>query len=654
MDPETKTVSVVIPLGDRAPRLGIALQSLLTQGYPNLEIIVVDDGSNRVAVQTVAAIGDARVRTIRSAQPGRAAACNAGLARAGGDYVAFLAPADRYLPDKVALQVAYLEDHPDLGMVYTAATCVDALGNPSAGAPVGAATTTDEVYAEIGFRAPVQVAFSTVMVRRSVLAAVGGFDEALECFEDTDLWRRIAKAARVGAIAQATAEVCDQTDEDPDPIVVLGAYAAYAAKVEREDGDRDPLIRATGLRRLGEQAAAVLRARGRQVPFGDLLLHQAERQFDPKVSIIIPVYNGAKYLAEAIDSALAQTYSNIEIIVVNDGSTDAGASERVALAYGERIRYAAKPNGGVATALNRGVEEMTGDYFSWLSHDDLYLPDKVETQIKALLQMPDPRRCVLYSDYEVFTDDPAAGTPYILQHMAPEDFRYYITIANALHGCTLLVPRQAFAEHGGFNPALRTTQDYDLWFRMAETYAFVHQPVILVRARSHAEQGTLQMLELAMTECNALLQGFVEQLSEADVRQDASIPQAEGYFRLAGSLSDRGFKQAGRRAAQLGVQHLIQMDIDAGAGVLDQRAATEARAVELAIEAQRRLREIEQLKLEIARLSAVIADGELRRTGLQTQLENYCHELDVIYASRSWKVTGPLRYVNEQLARIRR
>ena len=97
----------------------------------------------------------------------------------------------------------------------------------------------------------------------------------------------------------------------------------------------------------------------------------------PLVSIIIPVYNGADYVAEAIDSALNQTYKNIEIIVVNDGSNDNGKTEKIVLSYGEKIRYFSKENGGVSSALNIGIANMKGEYFSWLSHDDMYLPSKI-------------------------------------------------------------------------------------------------------------------------------------------------------------------------------------------------------------------------------------------------------------------------------------
>ena len=113
----------------------------------------------------------------------------------------------------------------------------------------------------------------------------------------------------------------------------------------------------------------------------------------PKVSIIIPVYNGENYLAEAIESALAQSYDNLEVIVINDGSKD--NTEKIALSYGKKIKYFHKSNGGVSSALNLGIEKMTGDYFSWLSHDDLYYENKIDKQtldyyMHALLQIFHP------------------------------------------------------------------------------------------------------------------------------------------------------------------------------------------------------------------------------------------------------------------------
>ena len=92
----------------------------------------------------------------------------------------------------------------------------------------------------------------------------------------------------------------------------------------------------------------------------------------------------SNFLREAIDSALAQTYDNVEVVVVNDGSTDENATEEIAKSYGDKIQYYHKVNGGVASALNLGIEKMKGSYFSWLSHDDKYEKTKIEDQVNVL------------------------------------------------------------------------------------------------------------------------------------------------------------------------------------------------------------------------------------------------------------------------------
>lgn len=275
----------------------------------------------------------------------------------------------------------------------------------------------------------------------------------------------------------------------------------------------------------------------------------------PKVSIVIPVYNGADFLAEAIDSALAQTYKNFEIIVVNDGSNDDGATERIALGYGDKISYYAKANGGVASALNTAIGQMSGDFFSWLSHDDLYLPQKLEREMEAFLSQGDAKT-IVYSDFGVFTESPEKAVDVALRHIEPEQFRYWITIENALHGCTLLIPRAAFSAIGVFDESLRTTQDYDLWFRMAKEYRFVHIPEVLVKARNHAGQGSISMAGIALAECNALLTKFTSELTHAELANGSQCAYVVGYAHVTSSLWKRGFRKAARRSLRLTIENL--------------------------------------------------------------------------------------------------
>lgn len=279
---------------------------------------------------------------------------------------------------------------------------------------------------------------------------------------------------------------------------------------------------------------------------------------EPKVSIVIPVYNGADFLDEAIQSALGQTYRNIEVIVVNDGSDDAGATETVARGYGDAILYFQKANGGVASALNYAIGKMSGDYFSWLSHDDLYAKDKVESEVRALSKFADTERhrAVIYSDYAVFSSSLERATPVNLEGVPPENFRYWLTVKNALHGCTLLIPKQAFAETGPFDENLRTTQDFDLWFRMARRFSFRHIPNVLVYARSHAEQGTFKLADKVVAEGNALLSQFTRELTEQELLSSGRGSVSAAYADIAKSLWRRNFVPAARGASELAISSL--------------------------------------------------------------------------------------------------
>lgn len=210
---------------------------------------------------------------------------------------------------------------------------------------------------------------------------------------------------------------------------------------------------------------------------------------NPKVTIIIPAYNASRYLKEAIDSALAQTYPNIEVMVINDGSNDSGKTEKIAKSYGNRIRYFYKENGGVSTALNFGISKMEGSYFSWLSHDDKYYPDKIERQINYLKEndLMD-KKVILYSDYDLMDNHSRVFATSIKNHDELVEKPEYCLLRGSINGLSLLIPKKAFEECGVFNESLKCAQDYELWERMQQKYKFIHQEGILVTTRLHQEQ----------------------------------------------------------------------------------------------------------------------------------------------------------------------
>ncbi len=259
----------------------------------------------------------------------------------------------------------------------------------------------------------------------------------------------------------------------------------------------------------------------------------------PLVSIVIPVYNGADFMRQAIDSALAQTYPNVEVLVINDGSRDNGITETIARSYGKRIRYFSKHNGGVATALNLGISEMRGEYFSWLSHDDVYPPGKLQHQIDFLRNHPP--NTIVYGDFDMIDEKSRHISSVHLPTTPPAAFYFALLKSSFLHGCSLLIPRICFQRCGNFNERLRTAQDYDLWFRMALHYRFVHQPGLSVYSRIHECQDTRRLSDIVIKECNEIFAIHLKLLPIEQTAATTGLMPCDIFLQLAKSMQTRGF-----------------------------------------------------------------------------------------------------------------
>lgn len=243
----------------------------------------------------------------------------------------------------------------------------------------------------------------------------------------------------------------------------------------------------------------------------------------PKVSVIIPVYNGTNFLSFAIDCALAQSYPNIEIIVVNDGSNDGGATERMALSYGDKIRYFAKENGGVSSALNYGIANMTGSYFAWLSHDDLYSPTRIEDAVNLMVKHNLlGKKCVGFTGGYVMN---AGGSKIKDLHHNFESDRIYsgyevmniMAVTGTLYGCSFLIPREVFDEVGGFDESLRYSQDSLMWYRIfLAGYSLVSDKRPNVMSRMHGAQVSHTRRDLFAHDALVIAKLLAEPLAQAD------------------------------------------------------------------------------------------------------------------------------------------
>jgi glycosyltransferase involved in cell wall biosynthesis len=272
---------------------------------------------------------------------------------------------------------------------------------------------------------------------------------------------------------------------------------------------------------------------------------------DPLVSIVIPVYNGSNFLSEAIDSALNQTYKNIEVIVVNDGSNDEFKTQKIALSYGNKIRYFEKENGGVSTALNLGIREMKGEYFSWLSHDDKYLPDKVKIQVDYLLSNHEFKAC--YSNYLVINDK-----NLVTDHV---DVPYYERVeaiktligSGYINGCTMLISKDCFDQVGVFNPGLLYSQDIEMWIRILNICNITKIDQYLVQERHHENQDSITKNKAMNDEILKMYVDVFESLSlfrllstKNSEKHGFKRDKANGYLWLADKIvySRRGYSIA--------------------------------------------------------------------------------------------------------------
>jgi glycosyltransferase involved in cell wall biosynthesis len=202
----------------------------------------------------------------------------------------------------------------------------------------------------------------------------------------------------------------------------------------------------------------------------------------PTVSVVIPTYNSAAFLRGAIQSVLSQTYSDFEVIVVDDGSTD--NTESVAHSFGDRVSYVKQENKGAGAARNHGIKRSQGKYVAFLDSDDLWLPGKLTEQIPLLDR--ESKIGLVYSDWAVVPEQGEAEPSYLRNRPAASGhvFDELIQCGFILTSGTV-VRRSCLDDVGYFDETLSIAQDYDLWLRICYRWkvALVNKPLVIKRNR---------------------------------------------------------------------------------------------------------------------------------------------------------------------------
>jgi glycosyltransferase involved in cell wall biosynthesis len=199
----------------------------------------------------------------------------------------------------------------------------------------------------------------------------------------------------------------------------------------------------------------------------------------PTVSVIVPTYNTIAYLPDAIESILKQTFEDFEILLVNDGSTDSTAQWAEKLTD-PRIRYIEQKNQGLSAARNTGIDLAQGRYIGLLDADDLWEPTKLEKQVALLDANPD---IGMVHSWVTFMDGQGRSTGRIWKTQAEGMALSQLLHRNDVAVLSVLVRRECFAKVGGFDPKLRSLEDWDMWLRLAVDYpiAVIKEPLAYYR-----------------------------------------------------------------------------------------------------------------------------------------------------------------------------
>ena len=271
----------------------------------------------------------------------------------------------------------------------------------------------------------------------------------------------------------------------------------------------------------------------------------------PRVSVVIPAYNAAAHIAEALASLRAQTCKEMEVIVVDDGSVDRTA-EIVVQGFPE-VRCIRQANGGASSARNRGVQEARGEWVAFLDADDAWHPDKLRAQLALMQRHPEVRLCRTLGSETPLTDvatlpDGRDGLPAheLFTSLAPTLMNPYFTTS------TVMVRRDAFLAVGGFDTSLKIAEDIDLYLRIlleAPTVLLLKAVAVFKRPVPGSlgdddEAGYVQLL--------SVYERFFQRNPELLRSVGSSVirrSMAELWARYAGSLRRKGKRWPAMRAA---------------------------------------------------------------------------------------------------------
>jgi glycosyltransferase involved in cell wall biosynthesis len=267
----------------------------------------------------------------------------------------------------------------------------------------------------------------------------------------------------------------------------------------------------------------------------------------PLISVIIPTYNRALWVVEAVDSVLAQSFRDLELIVVDDGSTDETVAKLAP--YRDRLRYAFQARAGVSAARNRGLDLARGEWVAFLDSDDLWLPVKLEAQVDFFKRNPEAEIC---QTEEIWIRNGRRVNPR-QRHRKPSGRIFEPSLALCLVSpSAVMLKKTLFDQIGRFDPQLPACEDYDLWLRIScRKPVYLIDEALVIKRGGHPDQLSRSVPALDRYRIQALVK--LLQSGELSGRQfEAAFGALERKCRIYGQgCLKRGRVEEGKRYLDL-------------------------------------------------------------------------------------------------------
>ena len=257
------------------------------------------------------------------------------------------------------------------------------------------------------------------------------------------------------------------------------------------------------------------------------------------ISVILPVYNAEKFIASSIQSILQQTYKNFELIIINDGSTDA-SNEIITSFKDERIKYYRQENMGMAKTLNKGIAFAKGTLIARQDADDFSYPDRLERQVDFLKKNPS---IVLLGTHARIINDSGIATGRFHKHpLSSKALQFFLLFDNPFVHSSVMIQKSCLLDLGCYDinkPSL--TQDYDLWSRIARKYPVANIDSVLLDYRE-VESGISQTESSNSSYAGKVVSQSIENIVHCGIPENRAVVLAKAYHQSKESNAINGNK----------------------------------------------------------------------------------------------------------------